>query len=166
MVRIKNNLSGRPFEVVGFPSNQYNQETRSPEEIKKYLTDKFQLNFPLVEKSDINGEQSNAVYEWLKKSFPGDVTWNFSSYFLVNHQGIPVARFEKASWEDMEAAINEAVKQAEEAAPVKAGDDEKPSTSEEAKEIVEKEAVKANDEVKDDVKQIDTTEPGTTDASL
>lgn len=119
LVQWKNELKEEPFEVLAFPSNSFKQETKAPEEIKSYVTENFGLNFPLMEKSDVNGDQTNPVYTWLKQAFPGDVTWNFSTYFLINHQGVPVQRFEKESWENIKASIDKAVEEAK-AAPVTA----------------------------------------------
>jgi glutathione peroxidase-family protein len=68
----------------------------------------------MLEKSDVNGPHQNPVYSFLKKSFAGkdDITWNFSSYFLIDHHGVPVARYEKESWNDITTGIEEAVKAA------------------------------------------------------
>lgn len=115
LVKWKSELKDEPFEVLAFPSNAFAQETKSPAEIKEYVTENFGLNFPLMEKSDINGDDTNPVYVWLKQSFPGDITWNFSSYFLINHEGIPIQRFEKDSWGDIRRAIAESVTEARKA---------------------------------------------------
>lgn len=112
MVNWHNAHKDDPFEIIAFPSNSFNQEKRDGESIKKHLAEKFEVNFPLMDKSDVNGDERHPVYTWMLKTFPGDITWNFSAYFLINHQGIPIARFEKESWEDISKAIAAAVQDA------------------------------------------------------
>jgi len=120
MVQWKTDLANDPFEIVAWPSNSFDQETKDETSIKKYVTEKFGLNFPLMQKGDVKGENTNPVYQWLYKSFPGEVTWNFSSYFLVNHEGIPIARFEKESWDEIKSGIDAAVEAAKQSAPAAA----------------------------------------------
>ena len=71
---------------------------------------------------DVNGPNTHPVYKFLKECFPGDITWNFASKvpnlarllvaavsltprcsykFIVDREGVPVARFEKESWEEI-----------------------------------------------------------------
>lgn len=113
-------LKDQGFVVLGYPSNQFGaQESRNPEDIKAFTKDTYGVNFPLLQKADVNGAEEQPVYTWLKKSLPGNITWNFASKFLVNHKGIPIARFEKESWDDIKKAVIAAI----EAAKV---DEEKP----------------------------------------
>ena len=96
------------FEIVAFPSNQFGgQESRKEDEIKQFVTDKFGVNFPLLAKSDVNGEHANPVYTFLKQSLPGDITWNFSAKFVTAAEGRPIARFEKESWEEIEQFLKD-----------------------------------------------------------
>ena len=44
-------------------------------------------------KSDVNGPDTNPVYQWLKATIPGDIGWNFTKY-LVSKDGQVVKRFE------------------------------------------------------------------------
>src|SRR5687767_12632078 len=46
-----------------------------------------------VRQIDVNGVGMHPVYRFLKLAFPGDITWNFSSKFLVDRQGRPIARY-------------------------------------------------------------------------
>lgn len=66
---------------------------------------------------DVNGDNTHPVYAFLKKAFPGDVTWNFASRFLVDHNGIPVHRFETESHEEIENGIIASLEAAKAAAP-------------------------------------------------
>lgn len=50
------------------------------------------ISCPLIFRINVNGGNTHPIYEWLKKSFPGRVTWNFSGKFFIDHKGIPRAR--------------------------------------------------------------------------
>lgn len=53
----------------------------------------------------MNGDDSHSVYKFLRACYPGDITWNFSSKFLINRVGAVVARFELEGWHAIEDAI-------------------------------------------------------------
>lgn len=107
-------FAGRPFEIVAFPSNQFGgQEPAAEPEIKRFVKDKFDVKFQMMAKSDVNGDATNPVYVWLKRCFPGRVTWNFSARFLIDHRGVPVARLEKESWAANEQMVEGLVQAAQ-----------------------------------------------------
>lgn len=101
------------FTVLAFPCGQFmNQEFKTAEEIRAFV-DKKGVKFPMFEKGDINGENTQPVYKWLKTAYPGDITWNFHSRFLIDKDGVPVARYDKGvKWESIEEAIKEALAKA------------------------------------------------------
>jgi len=91
--------------VLGFPCNQFmGQDPKTDQEIKAFVAD-LGVTFPMFSKIEVNGPKTHAVYTFLKKCYPGDITWNFASKFLVSRAGIPVQRFEKESWEEVEDMI-------------------------------------------------------------
>jgi len=96
--------------VLAFPCNQFGGQEPWPEaEIKKFV-EQFKVEFPMFSKADVNGDNTSNVYKFLKGVFPGDITWNFASKFLVNHAGIPIRRFDKSdSTEMIEEALVEAL---------------------------------------------------------
>lgn len=80
--------------MLGFPCNQFGaQEPGSNEEILEFATSKFDVNFPMFAKIEVNGDGTCELYEWLKTEQPGDIGWNFTK-FLVSPDGRVVARFE------------------------------------------------------------------------
>lgn len=83
------------LEVVGFPCNQFGgQEPGTLLEIREFCTDKYNVTFDMMEKIDVNGPETAAIYKKLK-SFPrdpGDVKWNFEK-FLIGRDGEVVERF-------------------------------------------------------------------------
>jgi len=107
LVEMFDKLNDQGFVVLGFPCNQFGgQEPLAEPEIKKFA-DSYNVKFPLFSKIEVNGPNEHPVYTFLKQCFPGDITWNFSSKFIVNRQGVPVARMEKEPWPDIEAEVRE-----------------------------------------------------------
>ncbi|KAJ2723715.1 Glutathione peroxidase 2 [Coemansia sp. Benny D115] len=84
--------------VLGFPSNQFGaQEPGNAEEIGEFCQRNYGVSFPVMEKSDVNGDHENPVYAYLKNSKPGilglkRIKWNFEK-FLVDRQGNVVERW-------------------------------------------------------------------------
>ncbi|MDR0891200.1 MAG: glutathione peroxidase [Mediterranea sp.] len=78
--------------VLGFPCNQFGkQEPGSSKDIEEFCSVNYGVTFTIMEKSDVKGEQQNAVYRWLTdKSLNGwneEVpSWNFCKY-LVSPEG-------------------------------------------------------------------------------
>ncbi|CAF0789694.1 unnamed protein product [Didymodactylos carnosus] len=80
------------FEILAFPCNQFMyQESGTCTKIKTFIQ-KYNVQFPMFDKINVNGNETHPIYTWLKQSFPGRVTWNFSGKFLIDHNGIPRAR--------------------------------------------------------------------------
>ena len=86
------------LEVLAFPCNQFGaQEPGSDEEILDFVTNKYDVNFPMFSKIEVNGENACELYKLLKSEQPGedgnqDLPWNFTK-FLVNRDGSVVKRF-------------------------------------------------------------------------
>ncbi|MEX2091812.1 MAG: glutathione peroxidase [Pirellulales bacterium] len=84
--------------IVGVPCNQFNgQEPGSAEEIATFCSTKYGVEFDLLSKVDVNGENACPLYKSLTSEetnpkSPGPIQWNFEK-FLFNRQGELVARF-------------------------------------------------------------------------
>ena len=84
--------------MLGFPCNQFGaQEPGSEEEILEFVRSRFDVDFPMFAKIEVNGEGAAPLYQLLKSEQPGDgdtpdITWNFEK-FLVNGEGDVIARF-------------------------------------------------------------------------
>jgi len=98
------------FTILAFPSNQFGaQEPKSEAEIKEFVK-KFDVQFPIFSKINVNGPKTHPVYKFLKGAFPGDVTWNFAAKFLIDRHGRPIRRFGKSEkFEDIEKVIDQVV---------------------------------------------------------
>lgn len=91
-------MSGRGFEVLGFPCNQFgSQEPGDEGEIGSFCERNFGVTFPLFAKVDVNGSGQHPLFEYLKEEAPGllgtrGIKWNFTK-FLVGRDGRVVKRF-------------------------------------------------------------------------
>ncbi|MCH5197377.1 MAG: glutathione peroxidase [Oscillospiraceae bacterium] len=110
---------GQGFEVLDFPCNQFmNQAPGSDEEIHSFCTAKYKTRFDQLAKIEVNGENEEPLYSFLKSAQPeeeisgfankaamkmmsalssstkkaGDIRWNFTK-FLVDREGNVVKRF-------------------------------------------------------------------------
>lgn len=85
-------------KVLGFPCNQFGaQEPGTNEEIMAFAQSRYDVNFPMFAKIEVNGDGAAPLYQWLKTEQTEedgtiDIPWNFAK-FLVNRNGEVVKRF-------------------------------------------------------------------------
>ncbi|XP_069792718.1 glutathione peroxidase 1-like isoform X1 [Narcine bancroftii] len=123
MNELQSRYGNQGFVVLGFPCNQFGyQENIYNEEILnslKYVRpgNGFEPNFSLSKKMDVNGEDENPVFTFLKQKLPkahdnpetlmvdpkfiiwkpvcrNDIGWNFEK-FLIGPDGEPYRRYSK-----------------------------------------------------------------------
>lgn len=98
LVKLQQQYGERGFTVVGLPCNQFmGQEPGSAEEIQEFCSTTYGVDFPLLEKADVNGPDRHPLYQELVDTPDadgqgGDVQWNFEK-FLLDRDGAVVARF-------------------------------------------------------------------------
>jgi glutathione peroxidase len=105
------------FTVLGFPCNQFGgQEPGTDEEISSFCSLNYQVEFPLFQKIEVNGENAHPLYQYLREQAPEEeidvnstlykhlqnkapellegstIKWNFTK-FLIDQEGIVVKRF-------------------------------------------------------------------------
>ncbi len=126
------------FVILDFPCNQFaNQAPGTDDEIQSFCTAKYNVSFPIFAKTEVNGDNANPVFKYLKQelAFKGvkghpfksclirmigkfskntkeknDIKWNFTK-FLVGKDGKPIERFEPtAPMKDLKKAIEQALK--------------------------------------------------------
>jgi len=83
--------------ILDFPCNQFgHQAPGTIEEIHQFCELKYQTTFPLFAKIDVNGENEEPLYEYLKSqkkgTFGRKIKWNFTK-FLVSRDGDVIERF-------------------------------------------------------------------------
>lgn len=109
------------LEILDFPCNQFGEQAPgSDEEIHTFCTGRFGITFPQFSKIDVNGENADPLYKWLRDNskFEGfgkspaglamsgmlklrdkdyknnsDIKWNFTK-FLISRDGEVLGRFE------------------------------------------------------------------------
>ena len=63
LVELHKTYQGKNFSVIGVPCNQFlGQEPGSGEEIATFCDRKFGVNFPMLEKMDVNGDNRSTLY--------------------------------------------------------------------------------------------------------
>ena len=94
---LHNDHADKGFAVLAFPCNQFGaQEPGSDAEVLEFATSKYDVNFPMFSKIEVNGDGACELYKWLKTSAPEadgkeDIPWNFTK-FLVSKSGEVIAR--------------------------------------------------------------------------
>ena len=81
--------------VLGFPSNDFQQELGSDAEVKTFCSTTFDVTFPLMSRSAVLGPDANPVFRALASQPDGigaPPQWNFTKY-LLDRDGMPVARW-------------------------------------------------------------------------
>jgi len=106
---------GRGLTVFAFPCNQFGgQEPWEEGKIKGWVSEKFGfepngVSSFMSSKVSVNGNATCGAYEFLKADFPGDISWNFKSTFIVGRDGKVRARIDRTDmkkyWADIEAAF-------------------------------------------------------------
>ncbi|GAA1660970.1 glutathione peroxidase [Nonomuraea fuscirosea] len=98
LVQLQRQYGPRGFTVIGMPCNQFaGQEPGSAEEIEQFCATTYGVDFPLLEKAEVNGPGRHPLYAELTQAADeqgeaGDIQWNFEK-FLVDGDGRVVARF-------------------------------------------------------------------------
>ncbi|MFD1537666.1 glutathione peroxidase [Nonomuraea guangzhouensis] len=110
LVELQRQYGERGFSVVGVPCNQFmGQEPGSAEEIQEFCATTYGVDFPLLEKAEVNGPSRHALYGELVETpdadgASGDIQWNFEK-FLVDRDGAVVARFRPGTTPDDPAVV-------------------------------------------------------------
>jgi len=133
LTEIYNKYKDQGFTILDFPCNQFgNQAPGTGEEIKEACRLNFLVEYPIFDKIDVNGENEDPLYTYLKQEQPfteitgkgatklklalkvmnrnakkDDIKWNFTK-FLVDQEGNVVRRFEPTEdLKDVEQAVME-----------------------------------------------------------
>lgn len=84
--------------IVGFPCNQFlGQEPGSSDEISQFCKVNYGVTFPVLKKIDVNGDNTDPVYTYLKAQKSGllgltRIKWNFEK-FLIDRNGNVTSRY-------------------------------------------------------------------------
>ena len=74
--------------VLGIPSNSFNQEKKSSEEVKEFCEVNFNINFPMTSLTEVKGDKAHDIYKWAKINYGTSSIpkWNFHK-ILINKKG-------------------------------------------------------------------------------
>ena len=78
--------------VMGFPSNDFEQEPGDGKEIADFCFNTYAVKFPMFAKTTVVGRQAAPLYAQLAKATGKPPAWNFHKY-LIDRQGKPVAAY-------------------------------------------------------------------------
>ena len=96
--------------VLGFPSNDFAQETGSNTEIAQFCENTFGVRFPMFVKSHVKGGEALPLYRQLAAASAGQTPrWNFHKY-LVSRSGKVVGSY-GSSVEPHSKALIQAIEQ-------------------------------------------------------
>ena len=96
--QLEEKYGAQGFDVIGIPCNQFGeQEPGTADEIKTFCSTTYNVNFPMTEKIEVNGDGRHPLYQALTpvkdaEGRDGDIQWNFEK-FLVGRDGNVIARF-------------------------------------------------------------------------
>lgn len=110
LVELQKTYGDRGFSVVGFPCNQFmGQEPGTAEEIEQFCSTTYGVDFPLLEKADVNGDGRHPLYREIVETpdaegAAGDVQWNFEK-FLISRDGSVAGRFRPTTAPDADTLV-------------------------------------------------------------
>lgn len=81
------NTNRENFEIIGFPSNDFAaQDPGSNAEILNFCQKNYGVDFPMMAKIVVLGEEAHPLYKWLTNETNTEVKWNFHKY-LIDEKG-------------------------------------------------------------------------------
>ena len=83
---------GRGLVVLGFPSNDFSQESGSNKDIAEFCESTFGVKFPMFTKTTVSGKDASPLFKQLAAASGTPVRWNFYKY-IVSRDGLAVTSF-------------------------------------------------------------------------
>ena len=87
---LQKRYGARGLVVMGFPSNDFNQEPKGNKEIADFCFDTYGVKFPMFAKTTVVGDKAHPIYKQLTAATGQPPRWNFHKY-LVDRKGQVVA---------------------------------------------------------------------------
>lgn len=82
----------RGLVVLGFPSNDFSQESGTNKEIADFCESTFGVKFPMFAKSSVRGAEANPLFKQLAAQTGTTPKWNFYKY-LIGRDGKVIASY-------------------------------------------------------------------------
>ena len=80
--KLHREFTGRGLTVVGVPSQDFNQESSSNAEVKKFCETTFGVEFPMAGLSHVRGPQAHPFYAWVRGRTGWEPDWNFNKVLI------------------------------------------------------------------------------------
>ncbi|MBU1359100.1 MAG: glutathione peroxidase [Gammaproteobacteria bacterium] len=100
----------RGLVVLGFPSNDFSQESGSNKQIADFCESTFGVKFPMFVKTSVRGPDANPLFAELAKASGTTPKWNFYKY-LVGRDGKVIDAYSSMTSPDDKALLREIEKQ-------------------------------------------------------
>ena len=82
----------RGLVVLGFPSNDFSQETGTNKDIAEFCENTFGVKFPMFAKTSVTGKDANPLFKQLAAKTGTVPRWNFYKY-VIGRDGVSVTSF-------------------------------------------------------------------------
>ena len=83
---------GRGLVVLGFPSNDFSQESGSNKDIADFCESTFGVKFPMFTKTRVSGKDASPLFQQLAAKTDTPPRWNFYKY-IIGRDGTAVTAF-------------------------------------------------------------------------
>ncbi|OUM03765.1 glutathione peroxidase [Variovorax sp. JS1663] len=100
----------RGLVVLGFPSNDFSQETGTNKEIADFCESTFGVKFPMFAKSSVRGADANPLFKELAQASGTTPKWNFYKY-LIGRDGKVVESYSSMTSPDDRGFVRDVEKQ-------------------------------------------------------
>jgi len=82
----------RGLVVLGFPSNDFSQESGSNQEIADFCENTFGVKFPMFTKTRVTGQGASPLFQALAAKTGNAPRWNFYKY-VISRDGATAVSF-------------------------------------------------------------------------
>jgi glutathione peroxidase len=96
--------------VLGFPSNDFSQETGSNKQIADFCENTFGVKFPMFTKTSVSGKKASPLFKQLSAKTGTSPQWNFYKY-VISRNGQNVESFNSMADPKSASFIGEIEKQ-------------------------------------------------------
>ena len=100
----------RGLVVLGFPSNDFSQESGSNKEIAAFCESTFGVKFPMFTKTRVRGKDASPLFRQLANKTGTAPSWNFYKY-VIARDGASVVSFNSTTEPTSQKFIHEIEKQ-------------------------------------------------------
>ena len=101
---------GQGLVVLGFPSNDFSQETGSNKQIADFCENTFGVKFPMFTKTSVSGKDASPLFKQLSAKTGTTPKWNFYKY-VISRNGQNVESFNSMADPKSKSFVREIEKQ-------------------------------------------------------